>query len=645
MTMRKLFYPLIVLLGLPSPTPAYIDASPTLGRLLKDSTNIVVLRVEKVSKDKRAIIYTKVADLKGKYAADQFKHQLTDGWHPGESKLILDWAEPGRIAVCFLNGKSALTCIDSYWYGATARQAPWWVMTSGEARLAYAYVGRGEQLREHLKAMLDGQEVIITVVQFSADRQKVYKQRDIADFKNVFRGRDCPICRIKASLKMGDSPDGIVPVGLGVGGPEDIPALLKALEQKDGKVRADAAERLGQVSPPARAALPALLAATKDENGLVRVKAADSLSRIDPENKATVSVLIEALRDENGKVRRVAAETLGDIGPGATEAVAALITALKDADENVRWAAAGGLRDMGPVAKAAVQPLTEALQDPGVRTAAAEALGGIGQEAKAAVPALQKALRDKETSFRRGAAWALVRIGSQNEEAAEAAQVLVEGFNDHPYMALELLRRIRAPANVPALTKLLKDDNVYTRWMAARILGENGPAAKAAVPALIETLKDKERPPRIWAAIALGDIGPEAKAAVPALATTSKTDEFDQVRWHAAASQVWIASEKAVVPLLIEAVKGPRIDDYFHSRQRAIEALGQLGPAGRPAVPALVEALTDKYSGIRACAAAALGRIGPDAKDAIPALTAAMKEKDEGVRSAAAAAIKKIGQK
>src|SRR3954463_4986576 len=112
------------LLGFATPSGAYIDASPTLGRLVKESTNIVVLRVGKVSKDRRAILYTKAADLKGKYPADQFKHRLTAGWHPGESKLILDWAEPGRVAFCFLNGKSAVTCIDNYWYGAAAAEAP-----------------------------------------------------------------------------------------------------------------------------------------------------------------------------------------------------------------------------------------------------------------------------------------------------------------------------------------------------------------------------------------------------------------------------------------------------------------------------------------------------------------------------------------
>ena len=324
-----------------------IDASPTLGRVVKESTNIVVLRVEKVSKEKGGIIYSKVEDLKGKYPAGEFKHQLTGGWHPGEAKLVLDWASRAGSPCASSTASRPWSCIDNYWYGATAAEPPWWVMTSGEARLGYAYAGRRTELRGHLTAMFAGKEVVIPVVQFHADRQKVYRQRDIADFKNVFRGRDCPICRIKASLKMSDSPDGSQARGAGPAGPEDVPALLKALEQKDGQGpggRRRAAgpgrpARQGRTSgPPPRR--------RRTQNGLVRVKAADAVARIDPKDQAAVPVLIEALKDKSGKARRAAAEVLGDIGAGAAAAVPALVAALKDADEDVRWAAAEALRDV-----------------------------------------------------------------------------------------------------------------------------------------------------------------------------------------------------------------------------------------------------------------------------------------------------------
>jgi HEAT repeats len=56
-------------------------------------------------------------------------------------------------------------------------------------------------------------------------------------------------------------------------------------------------------------------------------------------------------------------------------------------------------------------------------------------------------------------------------------------------------------------------------------------------------------------------------------------------------------------------------------RRGAATALGKLGAAASPAVPALVEALSDKDATVRRAAAQALGEIGPEASVAAPALT------------------------
>src|SRR5262249_1147833 len=53
---------LILLVG---PIRAYVDVSPTLGYIIKDSTSIAVIQIDKVSVEKRGIIFKKVADLKG----------------------------------------------------------------------------------------------------------------------------------------------------------------------------------------------------------------------------------------------------------------------------------------------------------------------------------------------------------------------------------------------------------------------------------------------------------------------------------------------------------------------------------------------------------------------------------------------------
>lgn len=122
----------LVLAALVPSAPAwgYVDASPSLGKVIHDAATIVVLRVEKVSVEKRAIRFKKVADLKGNHPAAEVKHQLTDRYHPREARTILEWVAPGQFAVCFLNGKVAVLCTGFYWYECSALEPPWWKLVN-----------------------------------------------------------------------------------------------------------------------------------------------------------------------------------------------------------------------------------------------------------------------------------------------------------------------------------------------------------------------------------------------------------------------------------------------------------------------------------------------------------------------------------
>jgi len=74
----------------------------------------------------------------------------------------------------------------------------------------------------------------------------------------------------------------------------------------------------------------------------------------------------------------------------------------------------------------------------------------------------------------------------------------------------------------------------------------------------------------------------------------------------------------------------------------ALNALTQLGPRARSAVPELVRMLqSDRQN--RGQAAWVLGRIGPDAASAVPALTAALRDPDHARRESAAQALGQIG--
>src|SRR5262245_56661118 len=104
-----------------TPAPAYVEAPHSLGAVVQQSTNIVVVVVEKVDNEKNLIIYRKVEDLKGKHPTDVIKHNIgRGGFHPREWQNIMAWAEPGKTAVFMHNGGASETCIDGHWYQGSA---------------------------------------------------------------------------------------------------------------------------------------------------------------------------------------------------------------------------------------------------------------------------------------------------------------------------------------------------------------------------------------------------------------------------------------------------------------------------------------------------------------------------------------------
>src|SRR3954463_3833122 len=104
------------------PACAYIDRAVTLGGVVRESEHIVLVQVEKFSRDKNAVILTKVRDLKGQTDASPIKHQLAQPGAP-ISRDALEWAHPGERAVLFLSQKTALVCLGRTWYQVQASGA------------------------------------------------------------------------------------------------------------------------------------------------------------------------------------------------------------------------------------------------------------------------------------------------------------------------------------------------------------------------------------------------------------------------------------------------------------------------------------------------------------------------------------------
>ena len=78
------------------------------------------------------------------------------------------------------------------------------------------------------------------------------------------------------------------------------------------------------------------------------------------------------------------------------------------------------------------------------------------------------------------------------------------------------------------------------------------------------------------------------------------------------------------------------------SRKKAIDILGNVGPADPAAIPALIAAVKDKDASVRAAAVLALSKIGPPAAEANAALQEATRDSNPAVRNHAAKAIERV---
>jgi hypothetical protein len=152
---------LVVLGWLSGPSAAYVEERYTLARTINESTNIVLVQVEKVNKQRKLIYYKKIADLKGKHPTDVIKHNVgVGGFNEREQKAPIEWAEPGKLAIFFHNGGASETCIGKYWYQAYAG-GEWWNHSHGEPYMCRTYCGDIEGLRAAVLKLLKGEEVVI----------------------------------------------------------------------------------------------------------------------------------------------------------------------------------------------------------------------------------------------------------------------------------------------------------------------------------------------------------------------------------------------------------------------------------------------------------------------------------------------------
>jgi HEAT repeat protein len=381
-------------------------------------------------------------------------------------------------------------------------------------------------------------------------------------------------------------------------------------------------------------------------------------------------ILTGALKDQNVDVRRNACWVLGELRAGS--AVEALKDALDDYNASVRRTACWALGQIGD--PAAVEALIECArdQDHRIRSAACAALGNIGDPA--AVPALKAALADSNVNVRNAAQEALKNITNQRivditvectNGQMHSVSVEVSNWGSWEVIDSTCMQTLgQASGRMALCYHRVMERSLEVRRSVVSALGRKG---RYGVSALIGALADSEV--RALACQMLGQIND--KTAIPALRVHAEVVEearqalaklggtsmalqeavhtlAEQCQWGVLCCALTsnlvrdaiVQLGSRAVPALIDALR----DDDTRIRQAACTALGQIGdpsavPAliacwdqrdishaatnalvqiGKPAVPALIEALTSPSNPVRIAACTALGQIGDTA--AIPAL-------------------------
>jgi HEAT repeat protein len=459
------------------------------------------------------------------------------------------------------------------------------------------------------------------------------------------------------------------------------------LAHENALVRGYAAQALGDIGAPAKAAAEKLKGALKDDFGFVAVEAACALVRAGEAKDEAVALVRRAIQ-ANNSVAMTAIDAIPRMGEGGKALVEDALAKLKfradKANPYAQYAAVGlvgtlppaeatkyaadlgdlatnkeplirqrvgfVLEKLGPAAAPAAAALGAAIPaetNSGIRDQFIDALVATGPGAKPALPTLLKLVADPASgaSQRQRLVAAVVVADPASKEVADALLAAAGDADDEIRVAAAAAVAKLDPVPKEALAKLAAlakgDRGTRVRFAAYRSLATLGPRA-APVKAEVEELAKGKYPEYVLLAkVAVASIeGNPARAAADVRAALA--DRNPQVRAVAVGSLVLVGPTVADLPALAKLLK----DRGPSARESAVRCVGKLGPAAKETVPQLVKMLGDTEPLVRLAAIEVLGDFGPAAQPAVEKLKelrGTPELSDPQIAPAARKALEKLG--
>ena len=386
----------------------------------------------------------------------------------------------------------------------------------------------------------------------------------------------------------------------------------ESLRDGSDSVRQESSEALSAIGTPAKDPLIAALA----DSDAKRRAGALALAGLGAAAKDAAPALLASLEKEKDAFVRAAFLTvLPKTSPDPARATPLLVAAAVDQDTVISHAGINALASARSLQEGAVKSLSEMLAspDPSVRPRAAHALGRLGPSAADALPALMKAAASTgDEAF----SDAIMQIGRAAMPAL-LAELKKTGGGSSDWIFHALRGFDRGGSRI---------DRRYGEWQARgphsaiRALGSMGLDATPAWHALFTAASEGEPKVRAAALRALVALRAESAHLKPLLESAMADADPDLKKAGAAG----MAATGGAKVLGVDGLATLLSDDDPAGRLSAVQALGELGAKGAPAVTALVQHFEEPS--LQLAIIETLRRMGPAAAPAVPPLLECEKE-------------------